>query len=90
MEYRLSCCCDYFFICSGNSQKQVESIADAIADGFLKNRIKAAGSNGKRNGLWALLDFGDLVVHVFNKDVREFYNLERLWIDAQRVHIPKD
>lgn len=82
--------CDYFLICSGSSQKQVESIADNISGGFSKNKIKAASSNSKRNGLWTLLDFGDLVIHVFNKDVREFYNLERLWIDAQRVRIPKD
>lgn len=82
--------CDYFVICSGNSQKQVESIADGIQEGLLKNKIKAASSNGKKNGLWTLLDYGDLIVHVFFNDVREYYNLERLWIDAQRVHIPKD
>ncbi len=82
--------CDYFLICSGNSQKQVESIADAIKEGFSRNKIKTASSNGTRNGLWALLDFGDLVVHVFYKEVREYYNLERLWIDAQKVRIPKD
>jgi len=82
--------CDYFVICSGNSQKQVESIADAIEEAFLKNKIKTASSNGTRSGLWALLDYGDLIVHVFFKEVREYYNLERLWIDAQRVRIPKD
>lgn len=82
--------CDYFVICSGNSQKQVESIADTIQEGFAKNKIKAVSSNGTRNGLWSLLDYGDLVVHVFHKEIREYYNLERLWIDAQRVRIPKD
>ncbi|MFH1622551.1 MAG: ribosome silencing factor [Candidatus Omnitrophota bacterium] len=81
--------CDYFVICSGNSQKQVEGIADAIEEAFLKNRIKTANSNGTRNGLWALLDYGDLIVHVFFKEIREYYNLERLWIDAQRIRIPK-
>ena len=82
--------CDYFVICSGNSQKQVEGIADAIEAGFLENKIKATNSNGKRNGLWTLLDYGELIIHIFNKDVREYYNLERLWIDAQRIRLPQD
>lgn len=81
--------CDYFVICSGNSQKQVESIADGIREGFLKNKIKTASSDRNRNGLWTLLDYGDLIVHIFYKEVREYYNLERLWIDAQRIRIPK-
>jgi ribosome-associated protein len=82
--------CDYFVICSGGSHKQVESIAQAIEEGFAENKVKTASSNGTRNGLWSLLDFGDLVVHIFYKEIREYYNLERLWIDAQRVRIPKD
>lgn len=82
--------CDYFVICSGNSEKQVESIADAVEEGFLKKKIKAMGSDGRKNGLWTLLDYGDVVIHVFYKEVREYYNLERLWIDAKRVRIPKD
>lgn len=82
--------CDYFVICSGNSQKQVEGIADTIEAGFLENKIKATNSNGKRNGLWTLLDYGELIIHIFNKDVREYYNLERLWIDAQRIRLPQD
>lgn len=82
--------CDYFVICSGNSHKQVETIADAIEEGFLEKKVKPLGFDGRKNGLWTLLDYGDVVVHVFYKEVREYYNLERLWIDAKRVRIPKD
>lgn len=82
--------CDYFFICSGNSQRQVVSIADEIEGGFSKKKVKAVKAHAKRDGLWTLLDYGDLVVHVFYKEAREFYDLERLWIDAPRVPISTD
>ena len=82
--------CEYFVICSGNSQRQVASIADAVEDGLVKNKMKAVNSKGTKNGLWSLLDYGDVIIHIFLKEVREFYNLERLWIDAKRLRIPKD
>ena len=82
--------CDYFLICSGNSQRQVLSIADEIEAGFLKKKIKAVKANAGRDGLWTLLDYGDLVIHVFHKDTRKYYDLERLWIDAPRVPISTD
>lgn len=82
--------CDYFVICSGNSERQVESIAGSIEEGFLEKKIKAANSGNGNNGLWSLLDYGDVIVHIFSKETREYYNLERLWIDAKRVRIPKD
>jgi len=82
--------CEYFIICSGNSEKQVESIASAIEEGFLDKKIKAFNSNGTNNGLWSLLDYGDVIIHIFYKDTRQYYNLERLWIDAKRIRVPKD
>ena len=82
--------CDYFLICSGNSQRQVQSIAEEIEAVFLKKKIKAVKANAERDGLWTLLDYGDLVIHVFHKDTREYYDLERLWIDAPRVPISTD
>ncbi|MFC1753354.1 ribosome silencing factor [Thermoproteota archaeon] len=81
--------CDYFVICNGASERQVIGIADGIEEGLLQKKIRCANTNKKsRNGLWSLLDYGDIIIHVFNKDVREYYNLERLWIDAPRISIP--
>lgn len=82
--------CDYFLILSGNSQRQVLSLAEEIEAGFLKKKIKAVKTNVQRDGLWTLLDYGDVVIHVFHKDARKYYDLERLWIDAPRVPIPTD
>ncbi len=82
--------CEYFVICSGSSEKQVESIADAVQEGFLEKKIKAFNSKDTNNGLWSLLDYGDVVIHIFYKETRQYYNLERLWIDAKRALIPKD
>jgi len=82
--------CDYFVICSGNSERQVVSITDAIQEGLLQKKIKSIRPNGTKNGLWSLLDYGDVVIHIFSKEVKDFYNLERLWIDAKRLRIPKD
>lgn len=82
--------CEYFFVCSGNSERQVASIADEIEQGFLKKKLKAIKPNARHSGLWTLLDYGDVVIHIFHKDARAYYNLERLWIDAPRVPIPTD
>lgn len=82
--------CDYFVICSGNSERQVTGIAQGIEEGFLEKKIKPVNSNGRSNGMWALLDYGDVIIHIFYKEVRDYYSLERLWIDAKRVRIPKD
>jgi ribosome-associated protein len=80
---------DYFVIVSGRSDTQVRAIADAVEE-----RCRAAGTRpmsieGSRNGQWILLDYGDLVVHVFYGPVREHYNLERLWARATRCELPK-
>ena len=82
--------CDYFVICSGNSQRQVSAIAEAIEEGFKEKKIRPLSRDNAKDQLWALLDYGDVVIHVFFKDVRGYYNLERLWIDAKRIRIPKD
>ena len=75
---------DYFVICSGNTENQVDAIADSIEDEI----TKATGINpwhreGREAKEWVLLDYVDVVVHVFKKDRREFYNLEELWGDAE-------
>jgi len=79
---------DYFVICSGSSDKQLKAITDAITEGvFAAYTIKPWHLEGYSFLRWVLIDYVDVVVHIFLKDVREFYNLERLWGDAQIIEI---
>lgn len=71
---------DYFVIASGNSSTQVMSIADEIdSQMYLSGHEKMSNMEGYQSGRWILLDYNDIIVHVFHKDERDFYNLERLW-----------
>ena len=80
---------DFFIICSGDSSTQVESAAQAIVRRTRKEvQQKPWHQEGTRNAEWVLLDYVDVVVHVFYKGLREFYNLEGLWADAERIDIP--
>ena len=79
---------DYFMICSGRSSTQVQAIAEGIQGKLQDKGITALRREGFREGRWVLLDYGDVVVHVFQEAERQFYNLERLWGDAQVVGIP--
>jgi ribosome-associated protein len=79
--------CNYQLVLSGRSERQVDAIADGIAAGLKAEGIRAISSEGARTGQWALLDFGDFVVHVFLHSAREHYDLEGLWNDAARVPI---
>ncbi len=79
--------CNYQLVVSGRSDRQVDAIAEGIIIGLKGEGIRALSHEGKRSGQWALLDFGDLVVHVFHHPAREHYDLEGLWIDAPRVPI---
>lgn len=77
---------DHFLICSGNNERQVRTIADAIEHRLLVTKnIKPARREGERESRWVVLDFVDFVVHVFHKEDREYYGLERLWSDARVV-----
>lgn len=79
---------DYILLLSGRSDRHVQAVADGVLDAMRKSRgLQPLGVEGKRDGHWTLLDFGDVVVHVFYHPVREFYDLEGLWIDAPRVPI---
>lgn len=84
--------CNYQLVVSGRSDRQVDAIAEGIIMGLRDEGIRALSHEGKRSGQWALLDFGDLVVHVFHHPAREHYDLEGLWIDAPRValEVPDD
>jgi len=75
--------CSYFVICTGNSSTQVEALADSIEEEVQKTlKIKPWHVEGYENKQWILLDYMDVVVHVFQPDVREFYALQELWADA--------
>ncbi len=79
---------DFFVICSGNSDTQIESISDSIeTEVHLKNQEKPWRSEGKNNREWILMDYVNVVAHVFLKDKREFYGLEELWGDAKVTNI---
>lgn len=77
--------CDYFVICSGNNDRQVQAIADNISDGLREGVAKYNFRNALKSKEWVVLDIGDIVVHVFIKDKREFYGLEHLWQEAKVV-----
>jgi ribosome-associated protein len=76
---------DFIGIVSGRSDRQVEAIADAVSQLMKSRGRRVIGHEGSGNGRWTLLDYGEIVVHVFYHPVREFYDLESLWIDAPRV-----
>jgi ribosome-associated protein len=80
----------FFVICHGHSNRQVSAIAEAI-----RAEVKTAlnevplGIEGMETGRWVLVDYGDVVVHVFDEHLRRFYDLEALWIDAPRIQVPE-
>ncbi|UJP65021.1 ribosome silencing factor [Mongoliitalea daihaiensis] len=81
---------DFFVICSGNSDTQLEAIAESIEEFVYKsNREKPAVSEGKSNRQWILIDYVNVVAHVFLKDKRDYYGLEELWGDATITRIEK-
>ena len=76
---------DYFLICSGTSDRQVQAIADAIQERLRAEKVRPLHVEGYNRAQWVLLDYGDLVVHIFQEEPRRFYSLERLWGDAPEV-----
>jgi ribosome-associated protein len=80
---------DYFVICSGRSDRQVQSIAQGIEEASLMRGIRPFAVEGAARGHWVLMDFSDVIVHVFFEPVREFYDLDGLWGDAPRAPLPE-
>ena len=78
---------DFLVIGSGGSDRQLEAIADSVEKELTAAGHRAIGSEGQRGGRWVLLDFGDVVVHVFHADERVHYDLEGLWADAPRIEV---
>ncbi len=78
-----------FIVCQGNSTSQVAAIADNIREEVRKKLgLKPINYDGYRNAQWIVIDYGDVMAHVFLPDAREFYNIEDLWSDAKMNHIP--
>lgn len=81
----LSSFTDFFVIMSGRSTRHVQGLAEAVEEALREKRLSPAATEGLRDGLWVLLDFNDVVVHIFYAETREFFDLEGLWHDAPRV-----
>jgi ribosome-associated protein len=81
---------DYFLIAGGNSSRQVQSIARHLSRRMGEMGFRAYGIEGEQKGHWVLMDYGDVVIHLFYQPVREFYDLEGLWIEAPRVEPDED
>ena len=80
---------DYFLLCSGKSDRQVQAIAQGIEEALRKKGIRPLGEEGMTEGRWILIDYGDVVIHIFLEPVRRFYDLEGLWIDAPQIDLQK-
>ena len=80
---------DYFIICSGSSDRQVQSIAQGIEENLSEAGHPPLSVEGVHRGHWVLMDFSDVIVHIFYEPVREFYDLEGLWGHAPRVDLPE-
>lgn len=79
---------DYFVICTGGSTTQINALCDAVEEKLeTEGGEKPLHREGHRGGIWVLLDYGCIVVHVFNNEAREFYSLERLWNDGKNVDL---
>ena len=82
---------EYFVIASGANQRQVQAIADEIIEQLKKQmNARVVRTEGYNAAEWVLLDYGDFIVHIFDKEARDFYDLERLWRDAKGVNLPED
>lgn len=82
---------DYVVLMSGRSDRQVASLAKNLAEDVrIKSGVKALSVEGLPQASWVLMDFGDVIVHVFHRDTRGYYDLEGLWIDAPRLPVPED
>ena len=80
---------DYFIICAGSSDRQVQSIAQGIEENLSEAGHPPLSVEGVQRGHWVLMDFSDVIVHIFYEPVREFYDLEGLWGHAPRVELPE-
>jgi ribosome-associated protein len=78
---------DFFVLCSGHNQRQVKAIADAVEEALKAAKVRPAHVEGYDRAEWILMDYFSFIVHVFSPQTREFYSLERLWGDAERIDV---
>jgi len=78
---------DYFIICSGTSRRHVVALGQHVEEAMARGGVKPLGTEGLQDGHWILLDYNDLVIHIFLQPMREFYDLESLWADAERLDL---
>jgi len=88
--HEMSSIADYFVMCHGSGDRQVQAIAQSVIDKLRTEGVRLIGEEGFTEGRWVLLDCGDVVVHVFEESCRRFYDLERLWIHAEEVEVPEE
>ncbi len=86
---KLTTVADYFLICTGRSDTQVRAIAQHLEESLAAEGIRAQAIEGYPRGQWVLIDYGDVVAHIFYQPIRTFYDLEGLWIRAPRVRLPE-
>jgi len=82
----ISILADYFVICSGTSTTHIKTLADEVEEKMLEAGIELLHKEGYNSARWILLDYGEVVVHIFHEEDRQFYNLERLWADGVMKH----
>ncbi len=85
----ISLIADYFIICHANSEKQVQAIARGVKEVALENELEVKRMEGFDDARWVLLDLNDVVIHIFHRDERSYYNLEKLWGDASTIQLDK-
>lgn len=78
---------DFFVILSGRSTRHVQGLAEAVEGELRSKRVSTSKSEGLKEGSWVLLDYGDVIVHIFYAETRKFYDIEGLWHDAKRIRV---
>lgn len=78
---------DYFVVASGSSTTQVKSLAEELEDKLSKQGMEPKRVEGERSAMWVLMDYSDVIIHIFNHETRDFYCLERLWADAPKLEL---
>ena len=78
---------DYFVICSGTSERQINSLIDDVEDSFAKEGLFVKSIEGKNGSGWVLMDFGDVIVNLFTKEMRDKYSIEKVWGDCQFIEV---
>ena len=84
---QVSVLADYFIICNGANENQVKALVDSAEYTLAKEGYYVKQTEGQGLGNWVLMDFGDIIIHVFDKENRLFYNLERIWVDGKQIDV---